>query len=331
VRLSELGAEAAWAAQVMADAARLARHIQVEAGGVRAKADTSPVTLVDFAVQAVVARRLAVRFPDDLLVGEEDAAALRDPAAGALLSRVAAAVHVVDPDLSVDAMLDAIDRGRGEPGARFWTLDPIDGTKGLLRGGQYVIALALVVEGQVQAGAIGCPRLSLPVGGRVERDGVEGGVALAVRGRGSWWMPLGSDEIAPLRVSDVSEPTRARIAHSVEESHSDTNRLNELRAALGIQAPPVLMDSQAKHVMVAAGEADLLFRFPREGYREAIWDQAAGTLLVEEAGGRMTDLGGRPFDFSTGRRMTANDGVLASNGRVHEAVLEALARASRTR
>ncbi len=325
MRLSELGAEAAWAAQVMADAARLARHIQVEAGGVRAKADTSPVTLVDFAVQAVVARRLAVRFPDDPLVGEEDAAALRDPATGALLSRVADAVHMVDPDLSVDAMLDAIDRGRGEPGARFWTLDPIDGTKGLLRGGQYVIALALVVEGQVQAGAIGCPRLSLPA-----RGGADGGVAVAARGRGSWWMPLDGDELWPLRVSEVSDPSRARIAHSVEESHSDTGRLNGLRAALGVQAPPVLMDSQAKHVMVAAGEADLLFRFPREGYREAIWDQAAGTLLIEEAGGRMTDLAGRPFDFSTGRRMVNNDGLLASNAVLHEAVLDALARGSRT-
>lgn len=320
MRLSELGAEAASAAEMMADAARLARRIQVETGGVRAKADESPVTLVDFAVQAVVARRLGVRFPDDPLVGEEDAAALRDPAAGALLSRVADAVHMVDPGLGVDALLDGIDRGRGEPGGRFWTLDPIDGTKGLLRGGQYVVALALVVAGHVQVGAIGCPRLSLTAGG-----GDEGGVAVAARGRGSWWMPLGSDVITPLRVSNVSDPSRARIAHSVEESHSDTSRLNDLRTALGVQAPPVLMDSQAKHVMVAAGEADLLLRFPRAGYREAIWDQAAGTLLIQEAGGRVTDLAGRPFDFSTGRRMTANDGVLASNGRVHEAVLEALA------
>ena len=325
MRLLELGEDADAAARLMTDAARLARGIQVAAGGVQAKADESPVTLVDFAVQGVVALRLAARFPADPLVGEEDAAALRDPSAGALLSRVADAVRTVEPHLDVDGLLEAIDRGRGDPDARFWTLDPIDGTKGLLRGGQYVVALALVVDGQVEVGAIGCPRLSLPPGGD------EGGVAVAARGRGSWWLPFGSEELVPLRVSTVSDPSGIRIAHSVEESHSDRGRLDGLRAALGVQAAPVLMDSQAKHVMVAAGLADLLVRFPRDGYREAIWDQAAGTLLIEEAGGRMTDLTGRPFDFSTGRRMVQNDGVLATNGALHEAVLGALARGMGTR
>lgn len=324
MRPSELGTEAEVAARLMGEAARLAATIQVSAAGRATKADESPVTLVDFGVQAVVARRLAAAFADDVLVAEEDAAALRDPSAAGLLARVVEAARHAEPGLESAELLDAIDRGRGEAGPRFWTLDPIDGTKGLLRGGQFVVALALVVEGRVEVGAIGCPRLSLPVGG-----GAAGGVAIAVRGRGSWWMPLGGGELSRLRVSDVSDLPRARIAHSVEESHSDTSRLDALRAALDMKAAPVLMDSQAKHVMVAAGEADLLFRFPRAGYKEAIWDQAAGTLLIEEAGGRMTDLAGRPFDFSTGRRMTANDGVLASNGPIHDAVLEALARVPR--
>lgn len=332
MRLSDLGREAETAARLMAEAARLARSIQVNTAGRATKADESPVTLVDFGVQAVVARRLAAAFPDDVLVAEEDAAALREPAAAALLARVVEVARSAEPGLEVAGLLDAIDRGRGEPGARFWTLDPVDGTKGLLRGGQYVVALALVVEGGVEVGAIGCPRLSLPVirGGARSEDAqgqaLEGGVAIAARRRGSWWMPLDGDDLSPLQVSGVTDASRARIATSVEESHSDTSRLNAVRTALGIQAPPVLMDSQAKHVMVAAGEADLLFRFPRAGYKEAIWDQAAGTLIIEEAGGRMTDLAGRPFDFSTGRRMTANEGVLASNRRVHEAVLEALTR-----
>jgi len=320
VRLNELGEEAECAARLMADAARLARRIQVEAGGVHAKADASPVTLVDFAVQAVVAQRLAVQCPNDPLVAEEDGAALRDPSARALLSRVIGAARVEEPGLDGDSLLDAIDRGRGEPGARFWTLDPIDGTKGLLRGGQYVVALALVVDGRVQVGAIGCPRLSLAANG-----GGVGGVAVAARGRGSWWMPLEGGELSPLRVASTSDPRAARVAHSVEESHSDRGRLEAVRAALGCQAPPVLMDSQAKHVMVAAGEADLLMRFPRDDYREAIWDQAAGALVIEEAGGRVTDLDGRPLDFSTGRGLIRNVGVVASNSRLHEAVGAALA------
>ncbi|MCC7034755.1 MAG: 3'(2'),5'-bisphosphate nucleotidase [Acidobacteria bacterium] len=324
MRLSELGGEAEAAARLMAEAARLAGIIQVNTAGRATKADESPVTLVDFGVQAVVARRLAAAFPDDSLVAEEDASALRDPAAAALLARVVEAARRAEPGVEAAELLDAIDRGRGEPGPRFWTLDPVDGTKGLLRGGQFVVALALVVDGRVEVGAIGCPRLSLPAGGNAE-----GGVGVAVRGQGSWWMPLAGDDLSPLHVSAVTGASHARIAHSAEESHSDTSRLDALRRALAIQARPVLMDSQAKHVMVAAGETDLLFRFPRAGYKEAIWDQAAGTLLIEEAGGRITDLSGRPFDFSTGRRMTANDGVVASNGRLHQAVLDALARGPR--
>lgn len=322
MRLSELGGEAAVAARAMSEAARLARGIQVDAADRATKADESPVTLVDFAVQAVVASRLAAAFPDEALVGEEDAGALRRPDQAALLTRVAEAARRVVPELDDRRLLEAIDRGRGEPGARFWTLDPIDGTKGLLRGGQYVVALALVVDGVVRVGAIGCPRLTLTTSG-----GAAGGVAIAVREQGSWWMPFGDEAVTPLRVSAITSPTGMRIAHSVEESHSDQGRLAGLRAALGVEAATVAMDSQAKHVLVAAGEAELMMRLPRGGYKEAIWDQAAGTLLIEEAGGRVTDLAGRPFDFSTGRRMTANDGVLASNGRVHDAVLAALATA----
>ena len=227
MRVSQLGEEAAAAARLMGDAALMARRIQLASGSVRSKEDASPVTIVDFAVQAVVSSRLAARFPDDPLVGEEDAAALRDPAAAALLSRVTEAVHTVSPGLDTPSLLEAIDRGLASPSGRFWTLDPIDGTKGLLRGGQYVVALALIVDGQVEVGAIGCPRLSL--------FGVEGGVAVAARGRGSWWMHLDGDELTPLRASSVSDPAGARVATSVEESHSDRGQMEALRAALAIQ------------------------------------------------------------------------------------------------
>lgn len=320
MRLLDLGAETEFAARLMADGARLARSIQIAAGETRAKADDSPVTLVDFSVQAMVAHRLSERFPDVPLVAEEDAEALRETSAGRLLARVLAAVQTVEPGLGAPDVLDAIDLGRAEPGARFWTLDPIDGTKGLLRGGQYVVALALVVDGAVQVGAIGCPRLPLPLEG-----GVPGGVAIATRGRGSWWMPLDGGVLTPLRVSGIVEPARARVAHSVEESHSDRGRLDAVRLAMRCQTAPLLMDSQAKHVAIAAGEAEVLLRFPREGYHEAIWDIAAGARIIEEAGGWVSDLAGRPLNFAAGRRLTRNRGLVASNRTLHTAVLEAIA------
>jgi 3'(2'), 5'-bisphosphate nucleotidase len=87
------------------------------------------------------------------------------------------------------------------------------------------------------------------------------------------------------------------------------------------------MDSQAKHVTVAAGINDLLMRLPPHAeFRDAVWDQAAGSLLIEEAGGRVTDLAGQPLDFTCGRRLLRNMGMLASNGLLHRAALEAIQR-----
>jgi 3'(2'), 5'-bisphosphate nucleotidase len=89
------------------------------------------------------------------------------------------------------------------------------------------------------------------------------------------------------------------------------------------------MDSQAKYAVLAAGAGDLLLRLlsPKQpNYREKIWDQAAGSLVVEEAGGRISDLDGHPLDFTTGRSLSHNRGVVASNGYLHEVALHALQR-----
>lgn len=95
-----------------------------------------------------------------------------------------------------------------------------------------------------------------------------------------------------------------------------------------MERPPWLMDSQAKHVVIASGGADVLLRFPtQKGVHDAAWDQAAGSVLIEEAGGRVTDLAGRRLDFSAGRRLTSNDGLVATNGVLHDDVLNAIQQA----
>jgi len=89
----------------------------------------------------------------------------------------------------------------------------------------------------------------------------------------------------------------------------------------------MLMDSQAKHAAIATGHADLMMRIPAtRTFRDKIWDQAAGTLLVEEAGGRVTDLQGGELDFGAGRELTRNEGVIASNDALHNAVLNTVKR-----
>jgi 3'(2'), 5'-bisphosphate nucleotidase len=84
----------------------------------------------------------------------------------------------------------------------------------------------------------------------------------------------------------------------------------------------VRVDSQAKYAIVAQGEASIYLRLPtRRDYREKIWDHAAGSIMVEEAGGRVSDVTGRPLDFSRGRRLEDNRGVVATNGPIHDAVI----------
>jgi 3'(2'), 5'-bisphosphate nucleotidase len=312
------------AREIVKESALLAREIRRAIGGERAiKDDRSPVTVADFAVQALIATRLAAATPGVPLVAEEAAASLRAPAAAPMLAKVVEFVRRFLPGADAGHVLEAIDRGGGSPAARFWTLDPIDGTKGFVRGDQYVVALALIVEGRVQVGVLGCPGLPSPSGGR----SVDGLLAFAARGGGAFGAALHSSTARPLRVSDVRGARRARVLRSFEDEHIDAGRFDDVVRTLGIEAPAIRMDSQAKHAALAAGGADLFLRIPaRPDFHDKIWDQAAGSLIVEEAGGKVSDLRGARLDFSAGRLLTGNEGVVASNGWLHDAALEALVR-----
>jgi 3'(2'), 5'-bisphosphate nucleotidase len=194
------------------------------------------------------------------------------------------------------------------------------------------MALALVVDGRVEISVIGCPRLSLVPGNRavnVAKFSAHGGIAMAIRGHGAWWSEGGDDAFQRLAVSTCGDVSHARVVQSFEARHGDPKRLADVLRLLGRFAPPLLMDSQAKHVTLAAGSSDLLIRFPPDAeFHDAVWDQAAGSLLIEEAGGRITDLAGQALDFTSGRRLVRNMGVLASNGPLHEAALDAVRRAT---
>lgn len=324
--------EVRFAAEAVSEAAQTARRIQAEFGAQSLeKGDRSPVTVADYAVQALVAHRLRKAFPRDSLVAEEDSGEFESAAGRALLERVVAQLSPILPGFGPDQVRGAIDRGLGQPRGRFWTLDPIDGTKGFLRGGHYAVALALLEEGRIEVGALGCPHWS---GERIWQEQGPGGLALAVRGQGAWWRPLqeGSHEIDAarlrrLRVASQESPRKARLLRSVEARHTNEDRLGRLAGRMGLEADPVRMDSQAKYAALAAGQGDLLLRLlspSQPDYREKIWDQAAGALILQEAGGRITDLEGRPLDFTRGRTLSGNRGVLASNGPLHEAGLRAL-------
>ena len=314
-------AELQTALAAVREAGRLTRAVQAQLDpGVLEKKDRSPVTVADFGSQALVCRALGEAFPDDPVIGEEGAAVLREPDNAALLERVVAHVGEQRPGATADEVCTWIDRGGARDHApRFWTLDPIDGTKGFLRGQNYAVALALIVDGRIELAALGCPNLGPALDG--ERGA--GTVLTAVRGHGTLQWPMDGDGApVPVRVSELDAPSGLRFCESVEAAHSSHDDASRIAECLGITAPGVRVDSQVKYAVTARGEADAYLRLPKSAeYVEKIWDHAAGTLVVTEAGGRVSDIHGRELDFSLGYRLERNRGVIVTNGRLHEAVL----------
>ena len=307
----------------------LVKSIQAHTvSGTHSKEDRSPVTVADFASQALIGRLLSLTFPDDILVGEEDSGALTQSGPNPLLDKVTGFLQSAVPGATPHQTCEWIDRGSAQPGQRFWTLDPIDGTKGFLRGDQYAVALAYVDSGRVMTAALGCPNLNTDC--QPDFNG-NGAVLIAVRGQGTWILPMAVNGAEPiprrLRVSSTRHPSQARVLRSFESGHTNVSQIDHFAQTLKIIAEPVRMDSQAKYALLAGGQGELILRLlsPKlPDYREKIWDQAAGSLIVEEAGGRVTDLDGKPLDFTSGRTLARNRGVLASNDQLHAPALSAL-------
>ena len=193
-----------------------------------------------------------------------------------------------------------------------------------MRGDQYVVALALIEEGRVVVAGLAAPRLGIDLRPRPNPDGC---IVVAVRGQGAWAAPLDGGEERQLHVSECREASQARLLRSVEDQHTDPVRLARIAERLRLTRSPVPIDSQAKYLMIAGGEAELLVRLlpsATPSYKEKLWDVAAGLLVVEEAGGCVTDLEGRPLDLTAGRELARNRGSLISNGHLHDRVLSAV-------
>jgi 3'(2'), 5'-bisphosphate nucleotidase len=323
--------ERRFAIQAVVGASRLTRAVRqgFDPSQATAKSDASPVTVADLGAQALVSLALAEALPGDGLMGEEDFGPLA--ASRELADAVLARVREQRPEATLDDLQTALERcsDPGGPGRRWWTLDPVDGTKGFLRDEQYAVALALVEDGQVVLAVMACP--NLPYCGEPGVAGVGGPIGVlfvAESGWGTRMMPL-ADASAdragePVRVAEPSSAAEGRYAESVEAAHSDQSASVHIGRALGLTREPLRLDSQAKYAVVARGDASIYLRLPRGGYVENVWDHAAGWLIMSEAGGRVSDVRGKPLDFTTGTRMTANSGIVATAGSIHDEVVAAV-------
>ncbi len=278
------------------------------------KKDRSPVTVADFASQAVICSILNEHFPEIPVVGEENAGDLRNIENRAILEKIAAYL----PGWQEEDIADAIDIGNGSPEKLFWTLDPIDGTKGFLRGEQYAVALALIRDGEIILGVLGCPNLS------PDDDNTRGSIVYAVKDGGAFIRPIDGGEIRKIHVSQNVQGNDIRFLESVEAAHANHGLQGEIMSAFGEHAKSVRIDSQVKYAVLAQGKADVYLRLPNSKqpeYREKIWDHAAGAVIVTEAGGTISDMNGNPLNFNHGRKMHSNQGVIVTNGLLHEPVI----------
>lgn len=169
-----------------------------------------------------------------------------------------------------------------------WALDPIDGTKGFLRGGQYAVCLALIVDGVVQLGVMGTPNLPVDP---AKPDGEKGTLFVTVRGEGAFQVFLHSryscinnDSLqriqrsftdvteTKIQFNNITSTDQATFCESVEAGHSSHGDAAEIAKLLNITKPAVRMDSQAKYCSISRGDGDIYLRLPTsKAYVEKIW------------------------------------------------------------
>lgn len=336
----------------------LHNHVSAET-----KVDDSPVTIADFAAQAVIISAIHAVYPDDLFIGEESAEALRGNDGLAdrvweLVSRAAsrksevqhvqahegdtAPVSLAFPGTKAQ-MLDVIDLGRGkETGkGRVWVLDPVDGTATFMQGQQYAVALCLLVDGVQQVGVIGCPNLKFEVNGpldqRVHEDLVDeagdGVVLSAVKGQGTYVRSMQATSLGDARRIQHSQSAKEMSALNFIESTLGKTSLSQdehrlVAELLGASWPgTVVWSQQMKYAALALGATDVMVRLPKDKDRYTyVWDHAGGQILFEEAGGVIKDLDGGDIAFGQGRKILGdrNFGMVAAMPPVFNGVMRAV-------
>ena len=110
----------------------------------------------------------------------------------------------------------------------------------------------MIEDGQVRLGVLGCPNLPLSA-----KDATVGCVAIAVEANGAVVRGLDDSIERPIHASDIGDPAQAAFCESVEAAHSKHDDAARIATQLGVAAPPVRMDSQAKYVTVARGDAEI--------------------------------------------------------------------------
>jgi 3'(2'), 5'-bisphosphate nucleotidase len=223
-----------------------------------------------------------------------------DRAASALIVERLQAAFPDDVVLSEEVPDDGSRLGR----SRVWMVDPIDGTSDFIAGDTgFVVMIGLVVDGRPHVGAVAHPLTNRVYGG--------------ITGQGAW-LQLPDGTRTSLHTSTLTGPPGIRLVAS--KTHR-TPRVDAVKKALGVTDEINVGSVGLKIGLVSEAARDL---YVYTGGRTKIWDTCGPEAILHGAGGRMTDLDGRPLVYDTADLYNGR-GIVASNGPLHDFVITTLA------
>jgi 3'(2'), 5'-bisphosphate nucleotidase len=234
--------------------------------GVEMKPGDEPVTVADQAASEMIVKGLRAAFPQDPIISEE--------------------VPATPAELGV---------------RRVWLVDPIDGTKDFIRGGDgFSIMIGLLVD-------------AVPVLGVVHQPTLD---------RTFYATPAGSFVVTPgaapqaLKVSAIANASEARLVASASHRSADIDRV---KSTLGIDDELNVGSVGVKLCLISMGVRDL---YVNPAAKTKAWDTCAPEAILRGAGGTLTDLFGAPVEYRT--ELAHKRGLVGSNGHVHAEVVEKL-------
>lgn len=291
----------------------------------------SPDLVADICAEIVINATIKKNFPDELIIGEEDGTVI-DMSMHQSIQHIfsKAGLNGINVATAAD-VAQILQPGTVKSPARYWTVDPIDGTKGFIRGDQYAVCIALVdcASGDPIIACMGCPNLTY-----ADYDGV---IAVCIKGHGIYCTDLNGTIGLLKPISNLSLNSRlddAVFTGAFEQTHTKTIEIDTIKKHVCNATVTVRLDSQAKYLILALGLAQVYYRRHQNpgttafeaaaDYTEAIWDNAPGAAFVVEVGGQVTDFAGNPLKFNEPKpHFTIVGGVLASTltKEAHERVL----------
>lgn len=263
------------------------------------KRDKSPVTLADFASQIFILSQLKEKFKEDQIFAEEEGSLFNEDIE-VLIKKCFKEIN-----FSLNEEFRALLNYRGPHSSRQWIVDPIDGTKGYLRGLSYAVGIGLMENSEPKICAIGIPNYK----------NEELTIFIAEKGKGAQ-ASYGDNEFIPIHVSNENNLSSSIMCQSLHHNKQWINKLAEMIEAKKI----ISMDGMGKFCMVADGSADFYIREMNPDYSFS-WDYMPGDLLVREAGGTITDLNNVNLTFLGNKCKWTAPGIIASNGILHDDII----------